>query len=45
MTVMHDRRSEHQQVLLTRTWLLAGVASALALVCHLIGYAEWRAIY
>ena len=45
MTVMHDRRSEHQQVLLTRTWLLAGVASALALVGNVIALADWRAIY
>ena len=45
MTMARDTAREGERTLLTRTWLVAGIASALALIGNVIALSDWRSVY
>lgn len=45
MTQAAGRASVGARVVSTRTWIMAGVASALALIGNVVALADWRAVY
>jgi hypothetical protein len=45
MSIARDTARESERTLLTMTWLVAGIASALALIGNVVALSDWRGVY